>query len=232
MLITYWRSIQYYGNGPYSVEAKRPLSGAGQHVSPLCLHSVGQRGTELGPLCPSTWFYRFSSLFGLGFGLGGPLGGYINDNFGWRWAFILQVRLAPRVLHFGLDRIPPSQWGLTSSLWPSQVPLLILAIVLVAIFVDIKLPSQSRSTKEKLQRIDYFGSLTLASTVGSLLLAVTLRASEELPWSHPWVYGLLITSAIMSVAFIYVEGWFAKEPILPLRLLKQRTPRFVALSNL
>ncbi|KAG8903907.1 hypothetical protein FRB99_002564 [Tulasnella sp. 403] len=33
----------------------------------------------------------YSSIFtGLGLGLGGPLGGYISDRFGWRWAFLFQ----------------------------------------------------------------------------------------------------------------------------------------------
>ena len=29
----------------------------------------------------------------LGLGLGGPIGGYISDRFGWRWAFLFQLPL-------------------------------------------------------------------------------------------------------------------------------------------
>ncbi|KAL1666100.1 major facilitator superfamily domain-containing protein [Schizophyllum commune] len=143
-------------------------------------------------------------LFGMGAGLGGPLGGWINDNLGWRAAFLLQI------------------------------PILIFSFVLVAWKVNIVLPSevQSLPLKEKLLRIDFGGSITLVIMVGSLLLGFSLKTTEEMPWSSPLIVGLFVTSAVFAVAFLAVEKYWAHSPVMPLRLLKQRTALAVSLNNL
>ncbi|TFK56122.1 vacuolar amino acid permease [Heliocybe sulcata] len=142
-------------------------------------------------------------LFGLGAGLGGPLGGWLNDAFGWRSAFILQM------------------------------PVLAFSVILVITKVKIKLPFevQNQSTSAKLKRIDFFGSFTLVGTVGSLLLGFSLKSTEELPWSHPLIWGLFAASSVFGVAFVIVEHYWSPYPIMPLRLITQRTPLAVSLSN-
>jgi predicted MFS family arabinose efflux permease len=92
-------------------------------------------------------------MFGAGASLGGPLGGYISDSFGWRTAFYFQV------------------------------PLLIAAGVLVSIHVNIILLEAEAplSMRQKLAKIDWLGSLTLIIFVGSLLLSLSLKATEDLP---------------------------------------------------
>lgn len=143
-------------------------------------------------------------LFGLGAGLGGPLGGWINDKFGWKSAFFFQA------------------------------PVLLFSFTLVAWKVNIKLPSEVRDLplREKLRRIDLLGSLTLVGTVGSLLLGVSLKTTEELPWSHPTIYGLFVASVVFAAFFVFAETRWAPYPVMPLRLMKQRTPLAVAMSNL
>ncbi|KAL5530624.1 hypothetical protein ACEPAF_6882 [Sanghuangporus sanghuang] len=142
-------------------------------------------------------------LFGLGAGLGGPLGGWLNDSFGWRSAFLVQI------------------------------PVLALSTILVIAKVNIKLPPeiQNRTTYEKLRRIDALGSTTLVATVGTLLLGFSLKSTEELPWSHPLIWGLFVTSAICGAAFVYVETHVAPFPVMPMHLITRRTPLFVSLSN-
>ncbi|KAL0070912.1 hypothetical protein AAF712_002133 [Marasmius tenuissimus] len=143
-------------------------------------------------------------LYGLGAGLGGPLGGWINDIFGWKSAFFFQA------------------------------PVLVFSFTLVTWKVNIKLPSevQNLSLADKLRRIDSLGSLTLVGTVGTLLLGFSLKTTEELPWSHPLIYGLFIASLVCGALFVFVETKLAAFPVMPLRLVKQRTPLAVALSNL
>ncbi|KAG8990252.1 hypothetical protein FRB93_003297 [Tulasnella sp. JGI-2019a] len=159
--------------------------------------------TDLVPLASRGIYQGLGNVVaGVGAGLGGPLGGFINDNFGWQWAFF------------------------------SQIPLLLMSFTLIFTFVDVKLPQQPETTREKLSRIDYLGSLTLVLGVGSMLLGVTLKGSEDIPWSDPRVFGLLVSSTIFIAAFIYAETWVSKQPIMPLRLLKQRTPLAVAVSSL
>ncbi|EPQ59602.1 vacuolar amino acid permease [Gloeophyllum trabeum ATCC 11539] len=142
-------------------------------------------------------------LFGLGAGLGGPLGGYLNDAFGWRSAFLLQM------------------------------PILVFSVLLVTLKVKIKLPFdvQNQSTSAKLKRIDFCGSFTLVGTVGCLLLGFSLKSTEELPWSDPLIWGLFVVSAVFCVSFVLVEHYWSQYPIMPLRLITQRTPLAVSLSN-
>ncbi|KAJ7095220.1 major facilitator superfamily domain-containing protein [Mycena belliarum] len=143
-------------------------------------------------------------LFGLGAGIGGPLGGWINDAFGWRSAFYFQA------------------------------PLLILSATLVSWKVNIQLPPevQGQPLHEKLRRIDVLGSLTLVGTVGCLLLGFSLKTTEEIAWSHPLIYGLFVASSISGILFILVEKYWAPFPVMPLRLITRRTPLAVSVSNL
>jgi MFS family permease len=142
------------------------------------------------------------SLFGAGAGLGGPIGGYLSDNFGWRSAFLLQI------------------------------PLLVGAFTFVSIHVDIVVPKAALTLKQKLLRIDWLGSFTLIVWVGALLLGFSLKATEELQWSDFRVWGLLLTSAIFLIGFIGIEAKISPEPIVPMNLLLSRTPFAVALTNL
>ncbi|KAJ3790531.1 major facilitator superfamily domain-containing protein [Lentinula aff. detonsa] len=143
-------------------------------------------------------------LFGLGAGIGGPVGGWINDAFGWQAAFLFQA------------------------------PILLFSFVLVSLKVNIQLPSdvQNQSLKDKLRRIDFLGSLTLVGTVGCLLLGFSLKTTEEMAWSHPLIWGLFILSAIFAALFVAVEKFVSPYPVMPLRLITQRTPLAVSMSNL
>ncbi|SJL01651.1 uncharacterized protein ARMOST_04974 [Armillaria ostoyae] len=137
-------------------------------------------------------------------GIGGPLGGWINDAFGWQAAFYFQT------------------------------PLLLFSFILVSVKVNIQLPYevQNQTLYEKLRRIDGMGSLTLVGTVGCLLLGFSLKTTEEMPWSHPIIYGLFIASAVFGVFFILVEKYWSPYPVMPLRLITQRTPLSVSIANL
>jgi hypothetical protein len=46
---------------------------------------------------------------------------------------------------------------------------------------------------------------------------------NEVPWSHPAVLTILPLAGVFLITFLVVEK-YAKEPILPLRLLSHRTP--------
>ncbi|CAD6571805.1 MAG: hypothetical protein TREMPRED_000370 [Tremellales sp. Tagirdzhanova-0007] len=159
--------------------------------------------------------------FGLGGALGGPLGGFCSDKFGWRTAFLIQI------------------------------PLLLITIILVYTQVRIphpktpappsssNLPNAEQSTlRSALGRIDYLGSLTLTLAVASLLVPISIKTAstkasgEDYRWSDPIVWGLLAASVVMTTIFVLVEGFYAPEPILPLQLLTRRTPIAVALSSL
>lgn len=153
-----------------------------------------------------------NTIFALGASLGGPVGGWVADRWGWRIAF------------------------------GSQVPMLFLSFAAIFAFVpaDLGGPEVNSSTSwlEKIKRIDYLGSSCLGLSVTPLLLSVSLKSSatkadgSEYAWSDPLIWGLLIVSLVFAVIFLYVEAYIATEPVLPLGMFRRRTPTSVALSNL
>jgi MFS family permease len=127
----------------------------------------------------------------------------MSDRYGWRSAFLIQI------------------------------PVLFISFFLVWRNVHIPLADSKQTLRQKMARIDFLGSATLVGTVASLLVSLTLKTSadQELPWSDYRVWGLLVVSAVFGIAFILVEKYVSSEPIMPLRLITQRTPAFVAVSN-
>ena len=119
-------------------------------------------------------------------------------------------------------------------LFNHQTPIFIFSFTLVALKVNIELPFevQNQSLYDKLRRIDFFGSLTLVGAVGCLLLGFSLKTTEELSWSNPWIWGLFVTSGVSGALFILVETRWAPYPVMPLHLIRQRTPLAVSLNNL
>ncbi|KAL7282876.1 hypothetical protein ACG7TL_002290 [Trametes sanguinea] len=137
----------------------------------------------------------------LGMGLGGPLGGFIADRLGWRWAFLIQI------------------------------PLFVLSFTLTSINLHYVTPGRSKSTREVLKRIDYGGSATLLISVLSILFFLSTRYSEELPWSAPTVYVPLALAVCFALLFVYVELRIAPEPILAPFLLREKIPVLIGISN-
>lgn len=104
----------------------------------------------------------------------------------------------------------------------------------MAVKVNIKLPDeiQNQSLPDKLRRIDFLGSITLVGTVGCLLLGFSLKSTEEMDWDHPFIVGLFVASVVFGIFFVLTEKYWAPYPVMPLRLITQRTPLAVSVSNL
>lgn len=99
----------------------------------------------------------------------------------------------------------------------------------------ISTPVKKETARDKLARIDFLGCLLLAGWLGAALIAVSLKTSSTLAdayeWDSPLILGLFGSSAVLFVIFLLVEIYQAKEPVLPVELLKQRTPVSVAINN-
>jgi len=96
--------------------------------------------------------------------------------------------------------------------------------VAVAVFLHLRKPKGN--LWDKLVQIDYLGSATLVSSVILLLLATNWGGSTY-PWGGAIVVSLYVVSAILGTAFILIELYVAKQPIIRVRLFKIRN---VALS--
>lgn len=107
-----------------------------------------------------------------------------------------------------------------------QVPPLILAIILVSVSLPSSTAPNSEpedntaSNKSKLQRVDFKGAILFALVILTLLLPIEL-GGVKLPWSHPAIYALFATSALLLALFIAIEKRQA-EPILPLEIFHRR----------
>lgn len=124
--------------------------------------------------------------------LGGPVGGWLCDTIGWRWCFYGQVPLTVLGLILILWKMPASTRG--------------------------KSPEE-QTFRQKLRRIDTVGALFLAFAIVTFLFILDFTA-KEMP--ALWVVLMGVGFLVSSTAFYMVEKHWAKEPILPLRLLTSR----------
>ncbi|OJD11451.1 hypothetical protein AJ78_07778 [Emergomyces pasteurianus Ep9510] len=135
--------------------------------------------------------------YGLGSALGGVFGGWMNDNWGWRWAFLVQL------------------------------PFVVVSTALVMWKVDIPVKVTDKS---RLKRIDFLGAGTLVITLVLLLVALNC-GGNQVPWNHPLIWTTIPLSAVFLILFIYIEEKVATEPVIPVRLLLDRTVLSSCLTN-
>ncbi|KAF8521427.1 vacuolar amino acid permease [Hysterangium stoloniferum] len=139
---------------------------------------------------------------GAGMELGGPLGGWISDRFGWRWAFLIQL------------------------------PLWVASFILTGYNLRYVTPGRGQNTKDILKRIDYGGTLTLLLSIGSLLFFLSYKYNDDLPFSSPSVIASVVICIVTFIAFVLIELLIAPEPVLAPFLLRQRVPIVIGISNL
>ncbi|CBQ72114.1 related to multidrug resistance proteins [Sporisorium reilianum SRZ2] len=108
-----------------------------------------------------------------------------------------------------------------------QVPLCVVHFVVVSWKIDI--PAGPGSMIEKIKRIDALGSLSLVTSVTLILVGLSLGGNER-EWSDKLVVGSLIGGGIALVLFVLVERFVAREPLMPMAVLFNRTPGFVAIA--
>ncbi len=95
------------------------------------------------------------------------------------------------------------------------LPVAVLAFVLLQ--KTLHLPVIKREVN-----IDYAGATLIVAGVSTLLIWVTL-AGNQFAWSSPTSYALVLAGAAIVALAIYVEARVAVEPIIPMRLFKDRT---------
>ena len=112
-----------------------------------------------------------------------------------------------------------------------QVPFIGVATLLVFLVVKFEAGTQIIKPKSALMRIDFAGSFTLLAALILLLLGLN-SGGNVLPWTHPLVLIALLLSIPFAMAFVYIENEVASEPIIPVRLLLNRTVAAVCLTYL
>jgi EmrB/QacA subfamily drug resistance transporter len=99
--------------------------------------------------------------------------------------------------------------------WAFYVNVPIGAVALLVTGLGMRL-----HTKRIRAKIDYWGAILLTICIVSLTLVASWGGTEY-PWVSWEIIALAVTSVVALVGFIWAEG-FAAEPIIPLRLFRNR----------
>ena len=93
------------------------------------------------------------------------------------------------------------------------------------------IPPTHKTLSSGLASLDWLGSGLLLGSVTALLLGLSFHTSFLKPWSSPDVWGELLASIVGLGMFFMVETR-AKNPIVPMSLLKSRHRMAIMSSGL
>ncbi|KAI8950802.1 major facilitator superfamily domain-containing protein [Xylaria longipes] len=119
-----------------------------------------------------------------------------------------------------------SSWGWRLA-FLVQVPPVLVSAALVAYLVRIP---PKISEKSRLRRIDFTGVLSLVTFLVFLLLGLN-AGGNIVPWTHPLPLTILPLSLVALIFFVIWESRVA-QPIIPVRLLFDRTVFTACMTNL
>ncbi|KAH3901924.1 uncharacterized protein SCODWIG_01308 [Saccharomycodes ludwigii] len=160
--------------------------------------------SDLVPLRSRAFYQGVGNFFfGLGTAIGGLIGGWISDKFGWRWAFYVQV------------------------------PLSVLSTLSIIIFMDLpptELMKSSTGIRNKLSKIDWYGSLTLVCFLLFFMIASSI-GGKEVAFSSNTFIGLCCASFVCFILFMYIELKVSCDPVLPMKYLADRSVFGASFAN-
>ena len=176
------------------------LCGAATSLSMLIIARViqGAGGGALQPIAQATMLESFPpqkrgmamAIYGMGVVvapiIGPTLGGWITDNYSWRWVFYINI------------------------------PVGIIAILMSQAFIEDP-PYIKNSARRS---IDYVGFGIMALWLASLQIMLD-KGQDEDWFSSSWITSLAVISVLSLAAFVVWE-LKSKEPIVNLRVLKNR----------
>ncbi|KAJ2932391.1 hypothetical protein H1R20_g4690, partial [Candolleomyces eurysporus] len=91
--------------------------------------------------------------------------------------------------------------------------------------------AKTRTKKAILRRIDYAGTVTLFVAVFSLLIFMSEKFNNDLPWDHWSVILSLSLSVAFFILFVVAEVYVSPEPVLAPALFKHREAIVISASN-
>jgi MFS family permease len=101
-----------------------------------------------------------------------------------------------------------------------NIPIVIIVVIGIWFFLTLK--TETTTLKEKLKRIDVIGIIFFVGSCTSFLFGIT-AGGVLFPWNAANVLAPLVIGAVGLVAFWAIEELVPKEPMMPMRVFKQRT---------
>ncbi|KAI2785979.1 hypothetical protein POX_h09744 [Penicillium oxalicum] len=101
-----------------------------------------------------------------------------------------------------------------------NLPFVGVGVVFVILFLNLRIVPSSFS--EKLRRIDYIGTFLFVSSISSFLIPLTW-GGVSYPWSSWHTLVPLIVGAAGLLVFAFYETRYAKDPIVPPMIFRNRT---------
>ncbi|KAG9327041.1 hypothetical protein KVV02_006518 [Mortierella alpina] len=105
--------------------------------------------------------------------------------------------------------------------WSFWINLPIGAVSILFIWLNLNLPTPAGTLRDKVRRIDFYGSILLLAAVILLLLPLSWGGNKY-AWDSGIIIGMLCAGFIVAAIFIWVEWKVPTEPIVPIHLYKIR----------
>jgi EmrB/QacA subfamily drug resistance transporter len=109
--------------------------------------------------------------------------------------------------------------------WCFFVGIPVAALAFVVLQKTLHLPVVRRDVS-----IDYLGATLLVGGVSLLLVWVSL-AGSQFAWGSATSIGLVVAGVAVVVLAVYVEARVAREPVIPLRLFRDRTTSLATVAS-
>ncbi|KAJ2522396.1 hypothetical protein H4217_000781 [Coemansia sp. RSA 1939] len=103
-------------------------------------------------------------------------------------------------------------------------------VAAVFILCFLRLPRPRGSFVAKLKRVDVAGTVLLVGGTVMLMLAMSFGGSSH-PWSSPTVLCLIVFGVVTIALFVVVEWRLPTEPIMPMRLFRNRNTSLTLLQE-
>ncbi|KAF9108675.1 hypothetical protein BGX27_008259 [Mortierella sp. AM989] len=105
--------------------------------------------------------------------------------------------------------------------WCFYIQAAFAAITIPTMAIMLRLPRPKGNIWEKLAAIDWAGTFFMAITTVFLLLPTNLGGNMY-PWKSPLIITFYLLTIPSAIAFLYVEAKYAKQPIVPPYLWKNK----------
>ncbi|KAF4452446.1 hypothetical protein F53441_4726 [Fusarium austroafricanum] len=114
--------------------------------------------------------------------------------------------------------------------WAFWVPAIAGGVCFILLLFFLPLKPVSGSLREKARKIDWMG--VMASIAGIVLTVMAINSGGSMwAWRNVKTISILTIGIIMLLVFLVIEAFFARIPIIPLRLFTKRSPTVLILTG-